>query len=415
MKHLYIIDETSRAANYGIGTYIREVTHALSGASIKITVICLHSVGHDETVVEEVEGIRYINIVSRSGVRSSTPPLLVKQRQLRNIFYILLPFISKNDENIFHFNYTNAKELALLLKKRFDCKIILTVHYMNWCFTLKGDRVKLRNVINEPKDEKDEIVKKSFEMEKDFMSMCCDRIIAISHHSFQTLQTLYGIPLSKLSLIQNALDDCYSKYTRQEKKEIRSYYHFPEKEAIVMFAGRLDTDKGIYFLLKAMRQLMEQGQKIHLLLAGDGDFSQCLKEISPYWHTVTFTGFIDKKELYKLYSIADIGVVPSAHEEFGYVALEMIMNGLPVIVNECSGLAEIIEDGYNGLYVSITKETADDEKLSVNALSEKIFCLLTDKVLRQKFRKNGRLRFKERYSREAFIEKMLNFYADSWS
>lgn len=413
MKHLYLIDETSRAANYGIGTYIREVTHALTGASIRITVICLHAVGHDETVVEEVEGVRHIKIVSRSSIRSSTAPLLIKQRQLRNIFYVLLPFISKNDENIFHFNYTNAKELALFLKKRFDCKIILTVHYMNWCFTLKGDSAKIRNVIDHPKDENEEIMKKSFEMEKDFMCMCCDRIIAISHHSFQTLQTLYGIPLSKLSLIQNGLEDRCINYTRQEKKEIRNYYHFPEKEAMVMFAGRLDTDKGIYFLLKAIHQLMERGQKIHLLLAGDGDFSRCLKEISPYWHTVTFTGFVDKKELYKLYSIADIGIVPSAHEEFGYVALEMIMNGLPVIVNGCSGLSEIIEDGYNGLYVSLTKETADDEQLSVDALSEKISCLLTDKVLQQQFRKNGRLRFKERYSREVFIEKMLDFYANS--
>lgn len=119
MKHLYIIDETSRAANYGIGTYIREVTSALSRISIRITVVCLHAVGHDETIVEEVEGVRHINIVSRSSIRGNTTPLLIKQRQLRNIFYVLLPFISENDENIFHFNYTNAKELALLLKKRF--------------------------------------------------------------------------------------------------------------------------------------------------------------------------------------------------------------------------------------------------------------------------------------------------------
>lgn len=411
MKHLYIIDETSRAANYGIGTYIREVTSALSRISIRITVVCLHAVGHDETIVEEVEGVRHINIVSRSSIRGNTTPLLIKQRQLRNIFYVLLPFISENDENIFHFNYTNAKELALLLKKRFDCKVILTVHYMNWCFTLKGDSVKLRKIIEQPKDENEEITKKSFEMEKDFMNMCCDRIIAISHHSFQTLHTLYAIPLSNLSLIQNGLDDCYIKYTKHEKKEIRSYYHFPQKEAIVMFAGRLDTDKGIYFLLKAIRQLIEKGQKIHLLLAGDGDFGQCLKEISPYWHAVTFTGFIDKKELYKLYSIADIGIVPSAHEEFGYVALEMIMNGLPVIVNGRSGLSEIVEEDYNGLYVSLTKETADEERLSVDALAEKISCLLTNNMLRKQFRKNGRLRFKERYSREVFVEKMLNFYA----
>lgn len=410
MKHLYMIDEASRAANYGIGTYIREIINALSEKAIRITVICLRSVGHDETIVKEVENVRYINIANCSSMRGNTDLSLIKKRQLRNMFYILLPFISESDENIFHFNYTDTKELALSLKKRFDCKIIFTVHYMDWCFTLKGDCEKLRDVINQPKDENEKLIKKSFEIEKDFMDACCDRIIAISYHSFQTLHTLYDIPLSKLSLIQNGLEDDYIKYTQQEKKELRSYYHFPEKEAIIMFAGRLDTDKGIYFLLKALHQLIEQGQKVHLLLAGDGAFSQCLKEISPYWYTVTFTGFIDKKELYKLYSIADIGIVPSAHEEFGYVALEMIMNGLPVIVNGRSGLSEIIEENYNGLYVSLKSDTAEEERLSVDALSGKMSTLLTDKKLQQRFRNNGRLRFKERYSQEVFVGKMLNLY-----
>lgn len=53
-----------------------------------------------------------------------------------------------------------------------------------------------------------------------------------------------------------------------------------------------------------------------------------------------FTGYVNQRTLSDLYSVADIGVVPSLHEEFGYVAIEMMMHRLPVIVNATTGLAE---------------------------------------------------------------------------
>ena len=74
-----------------------------------------------------------------------------------------------------------------------------------------------------------------------------------------------------------------------------------------------------------------------------------------------------------MYSIATLGVVPSLHEEFGFVCLEMIMFGLPVIVNNTTGLCEIIEDNIDGMYADI-KSTKVVQ--SVDDLAKKILYLI---------------------------------------
>ena len=54
-------------------------------------------------------------------------------------------------------------------------------------------------------------------------------------------------------------------------------------------------------------------------------------------------------------SIGDIGVSPSLHEEFGFVALEMMMMKLPLIAGKTTGLSELVKNEKSGLLVPITK------------------------------------------------------------
>ena len=47
--------------------------------------------------------------------------------------------------------------------------------------------------------------------------------------------------------------------------------------------------------------------------------------------------------------MADVGIACSLHEEFGLVAIEMMMNKLPIIVSDVGGLDEIVENEFSGL------------------------------------------------------------------
>jgi len=190
---------------------------------------------------------------------------------------------------------------------------------------------------------------------------------------------------------------------------LRSKYCFDNKAQIILFAGRLDEIKGIAFLIRAFRKVLQTNSDSFLLIVGEGNFNAWMKEAADCWSRILFTGRLDKEKLYKLYSIADIGVVPSLYEEFGLVAIEMMMHALPVIVTQTGGLDEIVEDGISGLKVPI-RTIKGERQVDVKRLAEKIRFLLNNPVNAQKLGENGRKRFLDKFELSVFKEKMLNLY-----
>ena len=146
-----------------------------------------------------------------------------------------------------------------------------------------------------------------------------------------------------------------------------------------------------------------------LFIAGEGQISNYLLEADRYWSRITFTGMLDKKKLYELYSIANIGIVSSLYEEFGFVAIEMMMYKLPIIVTDTSGLSEIVEDGVSGFKIPIQnikgKRGFDSKKMA-----QKIILLLNRKDLASEIAENGRRRFLDKYELSVFNKKMKDLY-----
>ena len=129
--------------------------------------------------------------------------------------------------------------------------------------------------------------------------------------------------------------------------------------------------------------------------------------MNPIWSKTICTGFIDKSTLYELFSISDIGILPSLHEEFGYVALEMMMMKLPIIAGKTTGLSELINDGASGLLISLQGENKESIIVS---LQEAIIKLLTNRKQRTQFAQKGRDLFLEKYNLPIFQEKMRSLY-----
>ena len=147
----------------------------------------------------------------------------------------------------------------------------------------------------------------------------------------------------------------------------------------------------------------------HFIIAGDGEFNDHVKECENIWLHVTWTGLIDKDKLYDLYSIADIGVMPSFHEQCSYVAIEMMMHGLPVIGSTTTGLKEMIIDGETGLHIPVI-EYDDRAEIDPDLLAEKMLYLLQHPEERKHMGANARKRYETVYSAEIFRQNMLKFY-----
>lgn len=404
---IYIFNSASRAAKYGIGTYINQLTSCLSKTDLSFEVIYLHGEGREVTISEE-KNYKQISIPNVSYRNTKDPELYY-----RNVTYLLDEYIpqDKNTEYIFHLNFMSNPQFVSCLRKRYKCKIILISHYTGWSFSLLGDEKKLLSIVNNSPRNRTFEEKQIFNNLQSDIKMIkkCDQFICVAQHTLNTFFKVSDIDKSKCHVINNSLKDEYKSISFEKKLILKSNWWISENINIILFVGRLDEVKGIGSLIKAFKTILKTNPNTHLILAGDGDYSRWLKEAENCWTKITFTGRLDKNKISELYQIADIGVVCSIHEEFGLVALEMMMNKIPVIAGDTGGLSEIFENNINGIKIPI-RVTQGKRKLSISQLSSKIKLLLDDKTVAKKIAENGRNTFLEKYEISSYKTKMLTLY-----
>lgn len=177
--------------------------------------------------------------------------------------------------------------------------------------------------------------------------MMADKIIAVSESTKRIIHEKYQIPLSKIDVIYNSLDEDYDKddYTFYDQ----NYRYIKKlKEAnytIISTVGRFTIQKGLQNLMHAAAMAILKNPKLIFVFAGDGEERNELIELAAdlgISKNVIFTGFIRGKKLRDIYSITDIFVMSSISEPFGLTALEAAHHGDALILTKQSGVSEII-------------------------------------------------------------------------
>lgn len=410
--NLYIFTVNSIGYNYGIGTYLNQLVDSVKKEkNIHLTLIKLFCEGEREPKIEKKDGYQQITIPSIPNPRNPN----TIERYIRNSIYLLKTIIPDTENNIFHIHSTTCFDaITVWIKKLFRGKTLLTLHYTDWNFDLLGDKKQLRQILAKPKEELTEDIEKHIHkgIERDRTIVeHCDKVICIAQHSLDAAKEFFGIEDERMCLITNGLKDEFKPLSATQKTLLKQKQYISENEKIIVFAGRLDEAKGIPFLLKAFGTVLKKHQNTRLILAGEGSFEQWIPLARSLGTKVTFTGRLNKKQLFDLYRIADIGVMPSIHEQFGLVALEMMMHALPIIVTDTGGLKEIVENRKTGLKIPIKKK---NNKLCVDtsALAQHICYLLENQDFALQLGENARKAFLQKYEYTHFKQKMLTLYTE---
>ena len=177
--------------------------------------------------------------------------------------------------------------------------------------------------------------------------MLADRIIAVSESTKRIIHEKYQIPLGKIEVVYNSLDENYEKgdYVLD-----RSVYRYIERlkstgHIIVSTVGRFTIQKGLPNLLQAAKLAISKNPKLVFIFAGDGEERNELINMSAELgisKNVIFTGFIRGTRLRDIYALSDIFVMSSVSEPFGLTALEAAHHGDVLILTNQSGVSEII-------------------------------------------------------------------------
>jgi glycosyltransferase involved in cell wall biosynthesis len=124
-----------------------------------------------------------------------------------------------------------------------------------------------------------------------------------------------------------------------------------------LYVGRLSREKNLDGLVDAFDELLRRGLNANLAFVGDGPYRKQLAARCQ-GRPIAFAGVLEGEDLATAYASADVLVFPSVSDTFGNVVLEAQAAGLPVIVTDCGGPAEIVHRHDSGIIVDHTQPQA---------------------------------------------------------
>ena len=228
------------------------------------------------------------------------------------------------------------------------------------------------------------------------------KLIVCSDSMKRDVTQRFNVAPTKVDVIPNGIDP--ERFNQKTDVSItRENYGVYWKEQMILFVGRLATQKGCEYLIRAMPQILSR-HNAKLIIVGDGPSRSYLEsEVNRLGLSsrVKFTGFLSDQEMSKLMKSADVLVVPSVYEPFGIVALEGMIAGVPVVASNVDGLSEIIRHEENGLHVY----PADSSSISWG-----IDRILSDHRLAEHLKTKGRECIEKDFSWSVIAEKTMTLY-----
>ena len=168
---------------------------------------------------------------------------------------------------------------------------------------------------------------------------------------------------------------------------------------LVLYAGKLSIGKGTDVFLRSLDRIRANVTGVRFVLAGKGDM------VVPTAADLYRLGELPQIDLFALYRIADVVIVPSVWEEpFSRVLLEAMRMGRPVVATRVGGTPEAVEDGETGLLVP---------KLDPEALSKAVSELLLDPPRREQMGAAARLRAAQFFDEERLVTALLEVYREA--
>jgi len=226
----------------------------------------------------------------------------------------------------------------------------------------------------------------------------CTGIIALSKASKKILQEM-NVPAKIHTLPVGIFTKDYASYPPQA---VRKRFRIPEERQLLLYPARLDDEAEFMFLLKSFKKIWQAQDDVHLLVVGGGEKLKYYYELAgkqPFGKYITFTGFLPKKRLNKIYGACDLTIYPKKNDPEPLVLLESMAAGTPVVCVKGMGAQDLMVDHQTG-FVTPAK---------VDQFAEAVIDLLRRDTLRFKFSQHCRQHAK-RFSASILTRDLLDFY-----
>ena len=161
----------------------------------------------------------------------------------------------------------------------------------------------------------------------------------------------HGFTASKLHVMGRGIDN-RAFHPAKRKPDFFQRFGLADQFKF-LHVGRISREKNPDMLIEAFDAFLANGHKGVLVMVGDGPYREEL-QARTQGRPIVFTGFLEGEELAAAFARANALVFPSTTDTFGNVVLEAQASGLPVIVMDPGGPAEIVRRHESGIVVGDT-------------------------------------------------------------
>src|SRR4051812_37907450 len=240
-----------------------------------------------------------------------------------------------------------------------------------------------------------------------------NRVIAVSDATRRDVENLMRVPPARIRRVYNAPDpgfrvaDVASDAEQQHRIMERYQINYP----FLLYAGNIRRHKNVPRLVEAFAVVRDQLQShpvykdLRLVIIGDtiSQYPAVRQTVikSRVEHVVRFLGFVPFETLRCFYEMAAAFVFPSRYEGFGLPPLEAMACGAPVVASNVSSLPEVVGDAA----ILVNPENVFD-------IARGIRDVLLDEELRQKMIRRGKEQA-SRFSWEQTARQVLDIYVEA--
>ena len=227
------------------------------------------------------------------------------------------------------------------------------------------------------------------------------RVIAISRFTAQQAISTNDIDVDRVRVLHNCLDPQLLPPT--------SRHNDTAARPILLAVARLsraEKYKGHDQVLHAIAGLLPRFPDLLFNVVGDGDWRPDLEALAAklgVTRAVRFHRRVSDAELLRRYAEATLFVLPSRGEGFGFVFLEAMAHGLPVVAGKLDATPEVVADGETGLLV---------DPSSPAAIAEAVASLLADPERRARMSAAAQRRVQEHFSFAGFQRQLTDILVE---
>jgi len=310
--------------------------------------------------------------------------------KIKNIkaFFELKKIIKKNSYDIIHCHTPMGgvlTRLAAIKSRKKGTKVIYTAHGFHF---FKGAPIK-NWILYYPVEK--------------ILSYFTDLLITINKEDYNIASEKFK---SKEVVLINGvgvnLNDFFS-VDISEKNKLRKKLGFDINDFILIYVAELSDRKNQNMIIKVIDKLKNKIPNIKLLLVGKGDLKT---EYKKQIRNKKLNRYIDllgyRNDVPELMKISDLAVSTSKQEGLPVNIMEAMASGLPLVVTNCRGNKDLVNDEKNGYITKIN---------DINTFANKVYELFENQQKRYEFG-NTSLNLIKKYSLDTVQREYINLYKE---